>query len=71
MTNENARNSLQMALRSTLGNDCAESILRYLDAEGIFQEGSLDADRLEEALRPIIGDGAVPLLRVIMIKKAL
>lgn len=66
-----ARYSLQLALRNTLGNDCAESILRYLDAEGIFQEGSVNADRLEEALRPIMGEGVVPLLRVIMVKNAL
>lgn len=49
---------------------CAGSLMRYLEAEGVFEGGRLDADRLEQSLRSIMGEGAVSLLRTIMIKKA-
>lgn len=66
-----AHNSLWLALSSALGDSCADSLLKYLEGEGVFSEDLRDADKLERALRSIMGDGAVPLLRTIMIKKPL
>lgn len=66
-----AHNSLRLALSSALGDSCADNLLRYLEAEGVFSEDLLNADKLERALRSIMGDGAVPLLRTVTIKKPL
>ena len=66
----NVYNTLRLALSSALGDVCADSLIRYLEAEGVFEEDRLDADRLEQSLRSIMGEGAVSLLRTIMIKRA-
>ena len=65
----NAYNTLRLALSSALGDMCTDSLMRYLEAEGVFEGSRLDADRLEQALRSVVGEGAVSLLRAIMIKK--
>jgi hypothetical protein len=53
-------------LSSALGNDCADNLLRYLDSEGVFRNGRIDVEKLEQSLRSLMGDGAVALLRTIM-----
>jgi hypothetical protein len=65
-----AHNSLRLALSSALGDGCADSLLRYLDSEGVFHDGRVDAEKLEQSLQSIMGDGAVALLRTITVGRA-
>ncbi|MEO9295621.1 MAG: hypothetical protein ABI347_08490 [Nitrososphaera sp.] len=66
LSSAGAHNSLRLALSSALGNDCADNLLRYLDSEGVFRNGRIDVEKLEQSLRSLMGDGAVALLRTIM-----
>ena len=65
-----AHNSLRAALCHALGSDSAELVMKFLENEGLLQENVLDTEKLERALESIMGEGAAPLMRVIMMKKS-
>jgi hypothetical protein len=44
--------------------------MKFLENEGLLQGDTLDTEKLERALESIMGEGAAPVLRIMMMKKS-
>lgn len=67
----NIKDSLYAALCYALDVENAMLVMKFLENEGlVWEDDRLDTTKLEQALESIMGEGAAPILRIIMMKKS-
>jgi hypothetical protein len=65
-----AHDSLRAALSYTLGSYSSELVMKFLENGGLLEDDKLEPEKLERALESIMGEGAAPIMRIIMMKKS-